>query len=88
VQATLFDVLPDSKPTTPLNALIVLPASLVFNWKSEINQFAPSLTVYGHVGAKRYKSSAKLVGFDVVLTTYHDLSYGVEGCGNAQTDRF
>ncbi len=78
VQATLFDVLPSNGSSTPLNALIILPASLVFNWKSEINQFAPSLTVYGHVGPKRYKSSAKLVGFDVVLTTYHTALKDVE----------
>jgi len=78
VQATLFDVLPSNGASTPLNALIILPASLVFNWKSEINQFAPSLTVYGHVGPKRYKSSAKLVGFDVVLTTYHTALKDVE----------
>jgi len=78
IQATLFDALPDAESTTPLNALIILPASLVFNWKSEINQFAPSLTVYGHVGTKRYKSSAKLTGFDVVLTTYHTALKDVE----------
>jgi len=78
VQASLFDTLPANGATTPLNALIVLPASLVFNWKSEINQFAPSLSVYGHVGVKRYKSSAKLIGFDVVLTTYHTALKDVE----------
>ncbi|MEM6319665.1 MAG: DEAD/DEAH box helicase [Bacteroidota bacterium] len=55
----------------PLRAIIILPASLVFNWEREIRKFAPSLLVYKHVGAKRHTTS-KLVGsFDVILTTYH-----------------
>ncbi|MBK7938063.1 MAG: ATP-dependent helicase [Lewinellaceae bacterium] len=55
----------------PLNALIILPASLVFNWQRELAKFAPSLFVNPHVGPKRLKDARALAGFDVVLTTYH-----------------
>lgn len=55
----------------PLQALIILPASLVFNWQRELAQFAPSLFVYAHVGPKRLKDIRAIVGHDVVLTTYH-----------------
>jgi len=55
---------------TPLNALIVLPASLVFNWEQEIRKFAPSLQVYKYVG-NRQKDIRILQRFDVLLTTYH-----------------
>ena len=56
---------------SPLNAMVILPASLVFNWEEEIRKFAPQLTIYKHIGAKRNKKAALLYGFDVMLTTYH-----------------
>ncbi len=55
----------------PLNALIILPASLVFNWQNEIGRFAPSLFTYAHIGPKRLSDARALAGHDVVLTTYH-----------------
>ncbi len=55
----------------PLQALIILPASLVFNWQRELAQFAPSLFVYAHTGPKRMKDIRAIAGHDVVLTTYH-----------------
>ncbi len=55
----------------PLTSIIILPASLVFNWEREIKKFAPSLMVYKHVGPKRHKSEKLISSFDVILTTYH-----------------
>jgi non-specific serine/threonine protein kinase len=55
----------------PLQALIILPASLVFNWQQELMRFAPSLFVYAHSGPKRLKDARAMSGYDVVLTTYH-----------------
>ena len=55
----------------PLSALIILPASLVFNWQRELAQFAPSLFVYAHVGPGRQKHLSTLSTHDVILTTYH-----------------
>ena len=54
-----------------LQALIILPASLVFNWQRELAKFAPSLFVYVHTGPNRQKDARMLAGQDVVLTTYH-----------------
>ncbi|MEL6141205.1 MAG: DEAD/DEAH box helicase, partial [Bacteroidota bacterium] len=54
----------------PLRALIVLPASLVYNWESEIQRFAPSLTILRHIGPKRIKEVRVLRRYDVLLTTY------------------
>jgi non-specific serine/threonine protein kinase len=53
-----------------LHALIILPASLVFNWEKELSKFAPSLYVYKHVGNKRIKDIRLLKRYDVILTTY------------------
>lgn len=55
----------------PLQALVILPASLVFNWQQELAKFAPTLFVNAHVGSKRLKDARALSGYDVVLTTYH-----------------
>ena len=54
----------------PLNALIILPASLIFNWMQEIHKFAPGLSIYNHTGPKRHTDVRLLARFDVIITTY------------------
>jgi non-specific serine/threonine protein kinase len=56
---------------SPLNSMVILPASLVFNWEEEVKKFAPHLNIYRHVGSKRHKKAELLTGFDILLTTYH-----------------
>jgi superfamily II DNA or RNA helicase len=53
--------------------LIVVPRSLVFNWKSEAARFAPHLRVLDHSVAGRVKGIEHLTDYDVVLTTYGTL---------------
>jgi non-specific serine/threonine protein kinase len=55
----------------PLKALVILPSSLVFNWKRELSKFAPSLFVTEQTGPRRLKEPRALAAHDVVLTTYH-----------------
>ncbi|MFK7935954.1 MAG: SNF2-related protein [Saprospiraceae bacterium] len=62
----------------PLQALIVLPTSLIYNWESEIKKFAPPLLTYHHVGPKRHKDPKLLRRFDVLLTTYQTALRDVE----------
>lgn len=69
-QLNLFAQPDDHDFLNPLHALIVLPASLVFNWESELMKFAPHLSVYKHTGPKRHKKIRLLQRFDVILTTY------------------
>ena len=54
----------------PLRALIVLPASLVYNWEAELRKFAPTLSVQINIGTRRLRDARVLSRFDVVLTTY------------------
>ncbi len=52
--------------------LIVCPASLVYNWKSEIERFAPELPVRMAVGAAQQREDVlrNLNGQDVLITSY------------------
>jgi superfamily II DNA or RNA helicase len=59
-------------------ALLILPASLVFNWKNELSKFAPSLFVRIHTGSQREKDPRALAFHDVVLTTYHTARQDIE----------
>jgi len=78
VQLQLFQSIEEEEFLSPLNALIILPASLVFNWEREIQRFAPTLSVYRHVGSKRQKDIRILVRYDVILTTYQTALRDVE----------
>ncbi|MEF8702213.1 MAG: DEAD/DEAH box helicase [Candidatus Accumulibacter sp. UW26] len=53
-----------------LPALIVLPTSLIFNWKNEAARFAPSLSILSLHGPERKTRFGEIAGHDVVLTTY------------------
>lgn len=77
-QLNLFQPASDASFLRALQALIVLPASLVFNWLQEIERFAPNLHVYVHTGSKRHTDVRLLQRFDVVLTTYQTALRDVE----------
>ena len=51
-------------------ALIVLPTSLIFNWKREAARCAPDLTVLALHGKERKDLFAEIAHHDMVLTTY------------------
>ncbi len=52
-------------------SLVVVPKSLVFNWKQEAARFTPRLRVLDHTGLARDVHS--FADYDVVLTTYGTL---------------
>jgi superfamily II DNA or RNA helicase len=51
-------------------ALIVAPASLLFNWQAEAARVAPSLRLLTLDGPDRAKRIARIADHDVVLTSY------------------
>lgn len=53
--------------------LIVVPASLIFNWQQEIAKFAPSITVLTIYGTDRIKTHRDFGQYEVVLTSYGTL---------------
>ncbi len=52
-------------------SLVVVPKSLIFNWKQEIQRFTPQLRVLDYTGITRSKDDFS--AWDVVLTTYGTL---------------
>ncbi|WP_110112581.1 DEAD/DEAH box helicase [Bacillus sp. CGMCC 1.16541] len=55
------------------SSLLICPTSLIGNWEREFKQFAPSLNIYVHYGAKRaseetFHTQAKKA--DIVITSY------------------
>lgn len=58
--------------------LIVMPTSLIFNWKNELKKFAPHLKVHELTGIKRNTAAVEFNKYDVILTTYGTLLLDIE----------
>ncbi len=54
----------------PEPILIVMPTSLIFNWKREIERFLPHKKVILHQGTTRSQSLDSFQGNDIILTSY------------------
>lgn len=62
-------------------SLIVVPTSLLHNWKNELEKFSPDLRVYIHSGAKRLKGKEFQQAFrssQIILTSYGTLRADIE----------
>ncbi len=51
-------------------SLIVMPTSLIGNWKNEIEKFTPELTYLVLYGADRAEKFKDISSYDIILTTY------------------
>jgi superfamily II DNA or RNA helicase len=57
----------------PPPSLVVVPKSLIFNWKQEAARFTPNLRVCDHTGSGRQLPGEHFHQYDIVLTTYGTL---------------
>lgn len=64
---TLITQLEEQNPD--LKVLIVAPTTLLFNWKKELEKFAPHLDFWIHHG-QRYETTEELTKHQLVLTSY------------------
>lgn len=71
-----------------IKALIVCPASLVYNWESEIHRFAPFLSVCTIVGSteQRKELISRQGQYDVTLTSYDLLKRDLDCYDGCQYD--
>lgn len=53
--------------------LVVVPASLIFNWQAEVAKFAPSINIRTVYGADRLTDSHEFDSCEIVLTSYGTL---------------
>jgi non-specific serine/threonine protein kinase len=72
VISLLLDLKRDGQKTA---SLLVVPASLIANWKSELAKFAPSLS-FAVAHPSEWNANAREIGladadsFDLIVTTY------------------
>ena len=70
IQTLAFLQLLKSKNELNAPSLIVMPTSLIGNWKNEIEKFTPDLTYLVLYGSDRAEKFKDISSYDIVLTTY------------------
>ncbi len=73
-QLQLFDNTPHDKASS----LLVLPASLIHNWISELKKLAPWITFLVYTGSTRKRNKNTLSRYNLIITTYGTLRNDVE----------
>ncbi|MFM9428758.1 SNF2 family DNA or RNA helicase [Variovorax sp. GrIS 2.14] len=63
-------LLQDQRNSNRGPSLVVAPATLLVNWRRELNKFAPELTVLLHAGSGRAGIAGRLGQEDVTLVSY------------------
>jgi superfamily II DNA or RNA helicase len=61
-----------------LNAIVVCPTTLIYNWQNEIKKFTPSLTAHIHHGSTRTRNVEELKAANIVITTYGTLRSDIQ----------
>lgn len=70
---TLFD-----DPVQKFTSLIIVPASLIYNWENEIKRFVPGMKVYSYKGMQRKKTTSHFDNFDIILSSYHTVRQDID----------
>ena len=58
--------------------LVIIPTTLLFNWKDEIERFTPSLKTHYYHGTNREKDAKIFRKYNVIITTYGTLVKDIE----------
>mgnify|MGYP001090348517 CR=1 FL=1 len=69
IQVIAFLLLQKEKAASAAS-MIIVPATLIFNWQSELRKFAPTLRVLTIYGADRARHVDDFEHYDVVLSSY------------------
>jgi superfamily II DNA or RNA helicase len=67
-------------------SLVVVPRSLVFNWKQEAARFAPKLRVLDHTGVGRDRAGLRIEDENLVITTYGTLRQDITALREIEFD--
>jgi len=63
-------------PSEKRPSLVVMPRSLLFNWRAEVQKFAPEITTHTHYGLNRDFEAAKKA--NLIFTTYATMRNDIE----------
>jgi non-specific serine/threonine protein kinase len=69
-----------------LNALVVCPTTLIYNWENEIRKFTPTLTYRIHHGPARTKTKEEISDHEITITTYGTLRSDIKLLMSVQFD--
>ena len=69
VQVIAF-ILSQRKKVKVNTNLIIVPTSLIFNWQTEVEKFAPDIKILTIHGGSRVKNTDDFSSYEIVLTTY------------------
>ena len=72
-QLSLFE-----KEPAKLTSLIIVPASLIFNWENEIKRFVPGMVVRSHKGTQRKKNTGWFADYDIIISSYHTVRQDID----------
>ena len=70
---TLFEV-----PVRKFTSLIIVPATLIYNWENEIRKFVPGMRVYSHKGIQRARTISIFNFYDIVISSYHTVRQDID----------
>jgi SNF2 family DNA or RNA helicase len=63
---------------TRLTSLLIVPASLIYNWENEKIRFVPGMKVCSYKGNQRKKSTSYFKDFDIILSSYHTIRQDID----------
>ncbi|WP_159723725.1 DEAD/DEAH box helicase [Enterococcus sp. CSURQ0835] len=66
------------KEKQPIKALIVAPASLIYNWQAEVKKFAPDLTAIVVSGNRNEREEQLKQPYDILITSYASLRQDID----------
>jgi SNF2 family DNA or RNA helicase len=69
------------------NTLVIVPKSIVTQWKNEVHKFAPELSVFVYDGMKRTKDSTEFKLYDVTVCPYSLLTEDIPLIHNIEWGR-
>ena len=72
-EMTLF-----GNPEARLTSLLIVPASLIYNWENEVKRFVPGMKVCSYKGNQRKKTTSYFQNFDIILSSYHTIRQDID----------
>ncbi len=75
---SVTEIILSANSESKFTSLIIVPASLIYNWENEIKRFVPGMKVCSYKGIQRKKSTSYFQNFDIILSSYHTIRQDIE----------